>query len=244
MSTIAGMTVLARAGAALSLRRNVLARRGTAVQCPLCGSRFDRFKDAWNRAGALCWRCGSHERHRLQWVLFQRHPELLAPPPRLLHFAPEWCLRRRLASVPGIDYVGADLEPDRGDVALDVRRLAVPDASFDAVICSHVLEHVDEDAVAMGELRRVVKPGGWLIALVPIDANLTETLEDPAVVTPEERLERYWQEDHVRLYGPDFAERLDRAGFNVTRVVASDLADAEERVRWGLSDVDWIHLCR
>ncbi len=63
--------------------------------CPVCGGRFDRFKDDWNRANALCWRCGSHERHRAQWLLLQRRPELLAGARSLLHFAPEWALRRR-----------------------------------------------------------------------------------------------------------------------------------------------------
>ena len=43
----------------------------------------------------------------------------------------------------------------------------MPDASFDVVICAHVLEHVD-DQRAIAELARIVKPGGSLLAMVPL----------------------------------------------------------------------------
>jgi len=164
--------------------------RGDAVTCPLCGGRFDRFKAAWNRPNALCWRCGSHERHRAQWLLFTRRPELLRDPRSLLHFAPEWTMRERLAPIAaerGIRYLTADLNPAGVDLELDLQRLALPDACFEAVMCSHVLEHVPDDATAMRELRRVTAPGGWCLVMVPLAVDRTETYEDTSVVTPEGR---------------------------------------------------------
>ena len=63
-------------------------------------------------------------------------------------------------------YVTADLEPGF-DIQVDIENLAVEDASFDVVICSHVLEHVN-DTLALASIHRVLRPGGILIAMVPI----------------------------------------------------------------------------
>ena len=49
----------------------------------------------------------------------------------------------------------------------DVRRLPFPDASFHAVICSEVMEHIPEHHRAADELVRVLKPGGHLVVSVP-----------------------------------------------------------------------------
>jgi len=52
---------------------------------------------------------------------------------------------------------------------------------------------------------------------VPIDYSRSETFEDDSIVTPEDREKHYWQKDHVRLYGTDYPERLEKAGFRVKR---------------------------
>ena len=235
-----------RLGPALRRRIEIVRHRGTNVGCPLCGGRFDRFKDAWNRAGALCWRCGSHERHRAQWLLFTLRPELLRAPRSVLHFAPEWTLRTRLGPLlaeRGIRYLTADLDPAGVDLELDLTALDLPDACFDAVLCSHVLEHIPDDAAAMRELRRVTAPGGWCLVMVPLDVTRAETHEDPAVVTPEARRREFLQDDHVRLYAPDIAGRLAAAGFAVETVKPAQLGPhAVERA--GLLEADWIFLCR
>ena len=51
--------------------------------------------------------------------------------------------------------------------------------------------------------------------MVPLHGGLTNTLEDPRIRTPEERVQAYGQADHVRLYGLDFSDRLREAGFEV-----------------------------
>jgi SAM-dependent methyltransferase len=226
-------------------RIDMLRHRGNAVACPICGGRFDRFKDAWNRPGALCWRCGSHERHRAQWLLLQRRRELLQTR-SLLHFAPEWCLRRRLeplARERGLRYLTADLDPTGVDRSLDLMGLDLPDDAFEAVICSHVLEHVPDDAVAMRELRRVTAPGGWCLVMVPLDLGREHTYEDPSIVTPEDRLRAFWQPDHVRLFAPDIVDRLTAAGFTVETVRPEEFG-AEAVARARLLPADWLFLCR
>lgn len=49
----------------------------------------------------------------------------------------------------------------------DATRLPFADATFDRVVTSEVLEHIDADSAAMAELHRVLKPGGTLAATVP-----------------------------------------------------------------------------
>lgn len=49
----------------------------------------------------------------------------------------------------------------------DLQRLPLPDAAFDAAVCAEVLEHLDDDAAALAELARVLRPGGLLLVTVP-----------------------------------------------------------------------------
>lgn len=233
-----------RERAAVARRRvDALRHRGDAVECPLCGGRFDRFKADWNRPDALCWRCGSHERHRTQWLLLERRPALLGDARSLLHFAPEWSLRRRLRTIDHLRYVTADLDPAGVDRGLDVTDLDLPDGAFDAILCSHVLEHVGDDVRAMAELRRVTAPGGWCLVMVPLALDRERIYEDPSITAPHERERAFLQHDHVRLYTPDIAGRLETAGFAVEVIdTYAELGPAAARHR--LQPADLAFLCR
>jgi SAM-dependent methyltransferase len=226
------------------LRYRVLRHRGGSVVCPVCGHGFSSFRDDWNRPNAICWRCGSHERHRLLWLYLEHHPQLLAGARSLLHFAPEWCLEQRLRRLAGVRYVTADLDPAKGELQLDITNLALADASFDAILCSHVLEHVEADRAAMRELFRVLTPGGWAIVMVPLDLGSDTTYEDPAVRTPSGREQAFLQWDHVRLYAPDIADRLGEAGFDVEREQFALALGSELAARYGCIAADEIYLCR
>ena len=74
----------------------------------------------------------------------------------------------RLRALPSLRYLSADLASPRAMLRADVQRLPLPDACFDSILCHHVLEHVPDDRAAMGELRRVLRPGGWAILQSPI----------------------------------------------------------------------------
>lgn len=237
---------MSRLLAAARVRAVTARRRGSTVRCPLCEHGFDRFKDEWNRPNALCWRCGSHERHRAQWLLLDQHrPELLEDTRALLHFSPEWCLRDRLASLSHLRYVTTDLDPAQDvELRLDVTATGLPDGAFDAVICSHVLEHVPDDAAAMRELHRVTAPGGWCLVMVPLALDRATTYEDASITAPEDRRREFLQHDHVRLYAPDIAERLRAARFAVEVVDMSAELGPGGAARHGLLASDLIFLCR
>jgi hypothetical protein len=76
---------------------------------------------------------------------------------------------------------------------------------------------VEDDIKAMSELHRVLKAGGWGILQIPFFEPVPEsTFEDNSITDPKEREKIFGQDDHVRLYGKDYPERLRKAGFQVT----------------------------
>ena len=151
----------------------------------------------------------------------------------VLHFAPELELQRYLrAGRPA--HRSADIDSPLADDQVDIVDLPYADASFDVVICLHVLEHIPDDGKAMRELHRVLVPGGQAIVMVPIDHRRETTLEDSSVTTPEDRHRVFGQFDHVRLYGRDFGDRLAAAGFDVRVDAFLDELPAERVARLGL----------
>jgi colanic acid/amylovoran biosynthesis glycosyltransferase len=187
------------------------------VQCPVCHGRFRRFLPAGEipRENARCPRCDALERHRLVWLLLNRQTTAMPLRGRMLHIAPEPCLESVLRGMPGVEYVTADLVAPGVQVWTDLTNLAFPSGAFDVILCSHVLEHVHDDRRAMAELERVLKPGGWALLHVPVDLERQQTFEDARITEPDERARVFGQWDHVRIYGRDYAARLQAAGFAV-----------------------------
>ena len=70
---------------------------------------------------------------------------------------PEPSLRKVLEARPGLEYVSTDLEMPGVSIHMDICDLLFRDGVFDLVICSHVLEHVPDDAAALGEIARVLR---------------------------------------------------------------------------------------
>lgn len=208
--------------------------RGDRVECPCCESTFSRFLPHRGRSHAKCPGCGALERHRLLWLYLERETDLFERPGEMLHIAPEYTFLRRFSKLDGLRYVTGDFDSALAQHQLDVMDLPFADASFDFLICNHVLEHVADDRLAMAEIARVLKPGGWAILMCPVDARRETTLEDPTAVTPEQRHRVFGQDDHVRLYGRDYPERLAAAGFEVRDDVYLDRFDEAEIARCGL----------
>lgn len=218
--------------------------RGKKSECTVCGFHARAFLPAGaaGRPEAKCPACGSLERHRLVTIFFRDRIDLFRPPhPRFLHVAPEPPLQRLFSRQLGDKYISADLEDKNAMIQMDITKSNEPDQSFDAIYCSHVLEHVMDDRAAIAEFYRMLKPGGWAAIIVPI-SPVEVTDEDPTVTDPEERIRRFGQIDHVRAYGPDVEDRLREPGFTVEPFAAAGLASPEEIQRYRLAD-DIVFLC-
>lgn len=211
--------------------------KGRGVECPLCSAKYRKFMPygyVQSRANALCPHCLSLERHRLLWLYLTRETDLLTAFPRTLHIAPEVCIMRHLKphfrSHPG-QYITADLESPLADMHFDVQQIPLSDNDVEVVICNHILEHVADDRQALRELYRILKPGGWGIVLSPVELSRADTFEDDTITDPAERTRIFGQYDHRRIYGTDYAGRLQEAGFEVADIdYAATFTDAERKL--------------
>jgi len=218
-------------------KASALILRGDAYYCPYCRNSFRKFRPggidlpviyekqvigAGYRLNNVCPRCYSLDRDRLVYLFLDQKTNIFSAPMKVLHVAPESCLRSILSQLPNITYdVGMKYREgfyyDRITNIIDITDLKFEDEIFDVIICNHVLEHVKDDLKAIGEFYRILKPGGWAILQVPISKISDTTFEDNSVVTPEQREKVFGQYDHVRIYGQDYPRRLENRGFTVKR---------------------------
>ena len=213
--------------------------------CPVCDNNVRRFLPFGEpqRAHARCPCCGALERHRLDWIFLAQRTNLFdRQHKKMLHVAPEAFLVARFRNIEGIDYLSADLNDPSAMERMDLTDIHHPDDSFQVIYCSHVLEHIPNDRKALAELYRVLSLGGWAMLQVPITAE--QTYEDPTIVTPEARQRHFGQWDHVRLCGPDYADRMRDAGFVVEVLPATDVVAAAECTRMGIQTDRYIFFCR
>jgi SAM-dependent methyltransferase len=218
--------------------------RGNNVECPVCGSHYRKFLSYGYhdvRKNALCPRCLSLERHRLIWLFLKEKTTFFTEPQNVLHIAPEQCFEEQFRKLKNLTYVTADLESPIADYKCDVQKMPFRDNSFDVVICNHVLEHVDDDILAMREILRVMKPSAYAVILVPVDFSRKETYEDASITSPKERAVHFLQYDHKRLYGTDFPLRLKKVGFLVPANNFLDELDKDHRVRYALPAAEYMY---
>lgn len=165
----------------------------------------------------MCPLCGASDRDRL-YALYLRE-RLQTGFWNFLDFAPSRALSNVLRQMPVLHYRSADLYDPRADDKVDITAMPYEAETFDGFLCSHVLEHVRDDARALQELFRILRPGGFGIIMVPLIESVEQTLENPFVVTEAERWKWYGQDDHVRQYAKgDFVRRIEAPGFTVRQL--------------------------
>lgn len=115
-------------------------------------------------------------------------------------------------------WTGVDIEPLAREltasrcaspvVAGSLEALPFAEGSFDAVVCSDVLYHLDDDVAALREIYRVLRPGGIVVVNVPAHRWL-------------------WSYHDVTVHG---RRRYDRTGLK--RILRSAGLDTERVTHW------------
>jgi SAM-dependent methyltransferase len=205
--------------------RRLLALAFKQRRCPICGWSGYRFEPFGNkmthREDALCPVCGSLERHRAAFLLLNGK---IPPGQKVLHAAPEPMMIRWLVSLSS-EYLNFDLY-NPAMRQMDITQMELPDECKTLVWCSHVLEHIPDDRQALSEIFRILSPGGLLVLQVPIRGDTT--YEDNAVKSEADRLEKFLQEDHVRLYGLDLKQRIEENGFACEILSTASLPSSDQ----------------
>jgi O-antigen biosynthesis protein len=168
-----------------------------------------------------CPNCQSSDRERLYAIFLSDYIEKstqhslsildFAPSRQFIHFMNN--IGKKYSK--SIIYRTADLYSEDVDDKIDISNMSLyGDNKFDLIICSHILEHVEDDSKALKELLRVLKPEGKAVLMVPILLSINDIDEDPAEKNECERWRRFGQNDHVRQYSKNgFIERIKNAGF-------------------------------
>jgi SAM-dependent methyltransferase len=143
--------------------------------------------------------------------------ERSAPGAIVLDIAPTRRLSEMLREHAGGAYTSIDFDPAadgrRVDVQASITMMPIRTGGVGLALCSHVLEHVPNDRVAIAEIRRTLGPDG--VALIQVPRRLGVVTDEDPHASREERVARFGQADHVRYYGDDFEERLEAAGLRV-----------------------------
>ncbi|MEN6414181.1 MAG: methyltransferase domain-containing protein [Veillonellales bacterium] len=110
------------------------------------------------------------------------------------------------------------------DIVSDIADIPEPDASFDAIMCTEVFEHLPEPSLALKEFSRLLRSGGRLILTAPF-CSLTHF----APYHFSTGFNQYWYEYHLPRYGLKIVE-LAKSG-NYFEYLAQEIRRIDEVAR-------------
>ena len=221
--------------------------RGNEFTDPINGKSYRKFLPygyVKQRNNALSPGTLSLERHRLLWLYLNNETNFFSKTLKVLHIAPEQCFYNLFKNLKNINYTTFDLNSPLADIKGDICNLPFKKNSFDFILCNHVLEHINDDKKAMKELYRVLNKNGTAILQVPINQKSSKTFEDSSIVDKKERIEKFGQYDHIRLYGLDYFKKLEAFGFKVDPLKYSKEFTESEIIKYGLIKDEIIPVCK
>ena len=192
------------------------------------------------RKNALCPGTLSLERHRLLWLYLDKETDFLNSNLKVLHVAPEQVFYKKFKKLKNWEYFTFDLNSPIADIKGDLTSTNFKNESFDLIICNHVLEHIEDDKLALNEIYRILKYNGISILQVPMNVKRKNTFEDSSIKSKNEREKYFGQYDHVREYGLDFKDRVEQAGFEVEMINYSTKISQDLVIKYGLMKDDLI----
>jgi hypothetical protein len=192
-----------------------------------------------------CPNCGAVDRDRLYACYLEERLSQHKTDSQflLLDVAPSLPLSRFIKKLSNVTHHTADMSMEGMTYSIDITDMPeIASNLYDVLICSHVLEHVNDDKKALSELYRVLKPEGWGIIMVPIILTLDQIDEDPQITDEAERWRRFGQFDHVRLYNKSgFVERMEAVGFSVKQLGINHFGESQFR-QYGISKTSVLYV--
>lgn len=183
------------------------------TRCNICGGTrfglgpYGRLSQSGKKP--WCRTCRSLERHRAFHKILQRLDPAQFAAWRCLQFSKD-------STADPAWFKSFEISIFGKENSLDLQNIARADASYDVIICNHILEHVPDYHAALKELRRILDPRGFLLLSFPDPHRVAQTRDwgypDPA------------EHDHYRVFGRDVEAELEAtmAGCQVARVVERD----------------------
>jgi len=173
-------------------------KKSNKVLCNLCDS--DNFGPGPSGRMAItglaprCTKCQSLERHRaIRCIMLLLRESFKFYSLRALQFSEDF-------SVIGEWFAHHEVSVFNGNNSLDLQKIDRPSASYNFIICNHVLEHVPDDRIALIEMQRVVGDSGLIFLSVP-SPHIFETTRDWGYPNWE-------QHGHFRIYGRDLIDKM------------------------------------
>lgn len=215
----------------------VLAPANAGLKHPIQMWETLNYKEYW------CPKCGASDRDRLMTFFLESCQDLVCNK-HVIEFAPSKPITNCIKSLSPRSYMSVDKYMPNVDIHGDLTNLKeLGDSSTDFWICSHVLEHIQEDAKALHELHRILRSSGLGLLLVPISMINKEVTEDDSIVTPAERLRHFGQDDHVRIYNHNgLIQRAQSAGFKVSYFEVAKEMSFLMRILFGITKTSRLYL--
>lgn len=226
-------------------------------RCSICGE-TNEFNDfGWDlpifrekkiiggghRIAVECPICKANDRMRWVDYVISKFTNIYKNKCVVLHIAPEKSIEDKIRQNYKCKYITGDIQEGVADCCVNVEKMEFPDNYFDYIIINHVLEHVENERKAVGELSRCLKDGGTLIFSMPICLD-QETFEDPNIVSITDRERYYGQMDHVRLYGNDVIKRFNDMGINAVELCVKNILSKNKIKKLRLSEEDRIYIAK
>ncbi len=203
--------------------------------------------DAQNFSCPVCM-CHDRERHL---YLYMKTLGLLEglKGKKVLAIAPEMNFLKKIFR-PDINFICGDLHPElyanhfSPVLKIDLQKLEFRDNEIDVVFANHVLEHIKHYKVALNEIYRVLKPGGYAVLQTPFSPVLSDHFEDDMIDSDELRIKFYGQNDHERIFGMRLFDDISAAGLQLSIYRHDEaLADFDSQV-YGVNKRESLILAR
>jgi len=199
--------------------------------------------ETFNKDRYTCLECGSVDRSRmivtyLDKIKIKKAGEDFS----LLHIAPDKSIENWLfRNCPHIKHDTTDLYMDGVSFKSDIQDLKeIEDKKYDLIICSHVLEHVQNDRLAMVAMQRVLKDDGRIIFLVPVNLD-ADKIDEEWGLDEIENIRRFGQKDHCRRYSKaGLIERLSE--FFTVHQLGIEYFGANTFFQCGLTDTSTLYV--